>query len=64
MSEQWIASVVGEMHINRVSQKDIATQMNVTPEYVNAILNGHRSPAGAEQKFRAALNDIIRSRKE
>ena len=64
MSEQWIASVVGKMHINRVSQKDIAMQMNVTPEYVSAILNGHRSPAGAEKKFRAALDAIIKSRKE
>ena len=64
MSEQWIASVVGKMHINRVSQKDIAMQMNVTPEYVSAILNGHRSPAGAQQRFEKAVADIIAERKE
>lgn len=64
MSEQWIAKIVGKMHIHRIRQIDVAEKLSVTPEYVSAILNGHRSPAGAQQRFEQAVADIIAERKE
>lgn len=64
MSEQWIAALVGEMHINRITQKEVAAKLVVTPEYVSAILNGHRSPAGAQQRFEQAVAEIIAERKD
>lgn len=59
MPEQWTATVIGKMHLMKVKQVELAEQMGVTAEYLNAILNGKRCPAGAEQRVNAALDAII-----
>lgn len=59
MPAQWTANVVGEMHLMRISKRQLAEQMGVTPEYVSMVLNGHREPEGAESRFRDALNRLI-----
>lgn len=64
MSEQWIANIVGKMHIHRIRQIDVAERLSVTPEYVSSILNGHRSPAGAQQRLEQAVAEIIAERKD
>lgn len=62
MPAQWTADIIGEMHMNKVAKKQLATEMGVTPEYVSMVLNGHRDPPGAEARFREALGRIIRNR--
>lgn len=64
MPAQWTADVVGEMHTHRVTGKDLAKQAGVTPVYVSMVLNGHKNPAGAEDRFRKALQEILEQRKE
>lgn len=61
MLAQWIADLVGQMHKFKISKKRLAEQLGVTPEYVSMVLNGHRDPAGAEEKFCAAVEEIIAS---
>lgn len=60
MPAQWTADVIGEMHLKRVSKKQLAEKLGVTPEYVSMVLNGHREPEGAEQRFKAAVGELIR----
>lgn len=59
MPAQWTADIVGEMHLVGISSKTLAEHMGLHPKYVSAILNGHRAPSKAEQKFRAALDELI-----
>lgn len=59
MLAHWILEIVSQMHQWKISNKRLAAQLDVTPEYVSMVLNGHRSPAGAEEKFRSAVNAII-----
>lgn len=59
MLAQWIADLVGQMHKYKISKKRLAQQLGVTPEYVSMVLNGHRNPVGAEEKFRRAVEEII-----
>ena len=61
MIAQWTADVIGEMHLRKITKKQLAEAMGVTPEYVSMVLNGHRSPAGIEQKCRTALASILES---
>ena len=61
MLAQWIADLVGNMHKFKISKKRLAEELGMTPEYVSMVLNGHREPAGAEEKFQQALNEIIAS---
>lgn len=59
MPAQWTADIIGEMHLAGISSKFLAEHMGLHPKYVSAILNGHREPADAEQKFRAALDELV-----
>ena len=59
MLAQWICDLVGQMHKWKISKKELAEELGVTPEYVSMILNGHREPAGAEVKFRAAVDALV-----
>lgn len=38
---------------------EIAEEVGWHPKYLSAVLNGHRSPKGAEEKLTAALDKII-----
>lgn len=58
MPAQWTAEIVGQMHKYKIAKKRLAEKMGVTPEYVSMVLNGHREPAGAEQRFRDAVNEL------
>lgn len=64
MPAQWTADVIGKMHLNGVSNKRLAEYMGITPEYVSMVLNGHREPDGAEQKFIAALQELIQGQNQ
>ncbi|WP_040663627.1 helix-turn-helix domain-containing protein [Oscillibacter ruminantium] len=58
MPAQWTADVIGKMHMLRISNKQLAEKLGVTPEYVSMILNGHRDPEGANQRFLEAVNEM------
>ncbi len=59
MIAQWTAEIVGQMHIHNITQRDLAAEIGCTREYVNIVLNGRRTPAGAEEKMRTALQSVI-----
>lgn len=59
MLAQWIGELVGQMHNHKISKSQLAEHMGVSREYVSMILNGHRNPAGARDRFCAAVNEII-----
>lgn len=62
MPAQWTGDVVGKMHIHGVSIRDMAAFMGITPEYTGRVLNGKDEPKGAEEKFRFALDELIRKK--
>ena len=64
MPAQWTAEIIGKMHMHRIAKKRLAEHLGVTPEYASMILNGHRNPPDAEERFNQALQEIIRDRKE
>lgn len=57
--EQWIAEVVGKMHINKITQTQLAEQLGVTNDYIWMILNGKKSPKDAEQRIKDAIDKLI-----
>jgi transcriptional regulator with XRE-family HTH domain len=64
MLAQWIGDVVGQMHNYKISKTQLAEHMGVSREYVSMIINGHRSPDGAEGRFRIAVNELIAEKTE
>ena len=59
MPAQWTAEIVGKMHLNSVTHKRLAEAVGWHPKYLSAVLNGKKSPAGAEVKLRSALDGIL-----
>lgn len=59
MPKEWTGNLVGLMHNNKITFAQLANKLGVTNRYVSMVINGHREPAGAEQRFRAAVEELI-----
>ena len=59
MPKEWTGDLVGLMHNHRITFAQLAEKLGVTNRYVSMVINGHREPAGAEQRFRAAVEELI-----
>lgn len=58
----WIAKAAGKMHVNKISNIDVAKKLNFTAEYVSMILNGKKTPKDAETRIMSAIDEIIREK--
>lgn len=63
MPEKWSGNLIGRMHNERITRKDLADEMNVSKAYVTMILNGERNPPGARERLEAAFESVKRKRK-
>ena len=59
MPAQWTANLIGKMHLNGIKRKDLAAQLGLHEKYVIMVLNGKKEPPNAEERFNAALDEII-----
>lgn len=64
MIAQWIAGAVGKMHIHRIENRELASKMGFTPQYVSMVLNGKKTPKNAESRFCQAIDELISERKQ
>ena len=64
MPKKWTGDLVGLMHNHRIGKADLADELGVTREYVSMVLNGHREPAGAQERFETAVNRLISAKAE
>lgn len=62
MSEKWTGEIVAALHINKITQRELARELNLREEYVSAILSGARSPRGAKERMEAAICSIASKR--
>jgi transcriptional regulator with XRE-family HTH domain len=62
MPEEWTGRLIGDMHNAGVSRAEIARELGVSTAYVTMVLNGIRTPEGAEKKLRAAFERVKEAR--
>lgn len=62
MPAQWTGSIIGQMHTENISAKELAVEVDWNPKYLSQVLNSRVNPKGAEEKLTAALNRIIQRR--
>lgn len=60
MPEKWTGEVIGALHVHNKTCLDLAQHMGMNDKYLSTILNGHRNPPGAEQKIKAALDELLK----
>jgi predicted transcriptional regulator len=59
VNKKWTGNLVGLMHDNKITKTMLAAELGVTREYVSMVLNGHREPDGASERFSEAVNSLI-----
>ena len=59
MPAQWTAAIIGQLHLNGITAKELAAEAEWHPKYLSRVLNGLVEPKGAEEKLTAALTRII-----
>ena len=62
MPAQWTGEIIGKLHLNNITAKELSAQLGYNPKYVSTVFNGHRNPKKAEQKFRQALDELIQQK--
>jgi predicted transcriptional regulator len=63
MPEKWTGKVVGKMHVESITQFELASELGVTKNYVSMILHGKRNPPDAKERFNNALDRVIEKKK-
>ena len=64
MPAQWTGRIVGELHNNRITLKELAKEVGWHDKYLSQVINADQPPKGAEQKLTAAVNRLIEKQKE
>ena len=59
MPAQWTGKIVGEIHNNRLTCKELAKELGWNEKYLSQVLNSEDPPKDAEQKVNAALKRLI-----
>lgn len=62
MLAQWMTDLFGKMRANKIKDSELAEEVGWHPKYLSAVLNGHKSPKGAEMKLTSALERILEQR--
>lgn len=63
MPAQWTAVIIGKMHLNAVTAKDLSAEVGWHPKYLSQVLNSRVNPKCAEEKLTAALERIVAQRR-
>lgn len=63
MPAQWTATIISQLHLNGITAKELAIEVDWNPKYLSKVLNSRVNPKGAEEKLTAALQRIIDRRK-
>lgn len=63
MREAWTGEVVAKLHVNEITQKELAEKMGVSRHYTNRLLTGAQVTRGAEEMCRKAVDEIIAERR-
>jgi len=63
MPAQWTAVIIGQMHLNGITAKQLSEEVNWHPKYLSQVLNSRVDPKGAEEKLTEALKRIIDRKK-
>ena len=60
MRPKWTGEVIKKMHVKGISQRDLAKEMGVSPQYVCMVLSGARPTPGSKAKLLEALDRLMK----
>lgn len=60
--EPWAGEVVAELHMKRITQSELADEVNVTPQFISMVLSGAKNSSTIEKRIREAISRIEKRR--
>lgn len=63
MPAQWTGVIIGQMHTNEITAKQLAEEVGWNPKYLSQVLNSRVHPKNAAEKLTAALDRIMERKK-
>ena len=64
MPAQWTGRIVGELHNNRITLKELAKEVGWHDKYLSQVINAENPPKDSERKLTDALNRLIEAKDE
>lgn len=64
MPEMWTGQILAQLHVNGITQRQLAEEMGLTEQYVSMLLHSVKSAASAEERMNAAIATILAKRRE
>lgn len=62
MPAQWTGRIVGELHNNRITLKELAKEVGWHDKYLSQVINSDNPPKDSEQKLTDAMNRLIKQK--
>ena len=62
--EAWTGEIVGLLHVNDITQSELAAEMGCSMVWLSMLLNGKRSVDGSERRMKEAIQSIINRKAE
>ncbi len=59
---KWTGDIVAMLHVNGISQRELAAEMGLTHNWVSSVLNEKRYSPDIEHRMREAIARIITRR--
>lgn len=63
MPEMWTGKILAQLHVNGITQRQLAKEMGLTEQYVSMLLNSVKPAASVEERMNAAISAILAKRK-
>ena len=64
MPAQWTGRIVGELHNNRITLKELAKEVGWHDKYLSQVINSDNPPKDAERKLTDAMIRLLGSKGE
>ena len=64
MPAQWTGRIVGELHNNRITLKELAKEVGWNDKYLSQVINAENPPKNSEKKLTDAMNRLIEKKEE
>lgn len=62
MPELWTGDMVKRLHMERITQREVAKELGVTHQYVSMVLNGAKRSSTMQSRMNDAIERIIARR--
>ena len=59
MEKEWTGRIVGLLHMHRITQAELASEMGLTAQYISMVLNGKKTSKGIDERMEVAILAIV-----